>query len=327
MSQQPLAGSPPTSADQITVALALDSHYVPWAATLVRSCLQANAGELVRFCIFHDGSIAPGDQARLRSLAGDGPSQVDFVGVEPERLTSLPSTTEFGPIVWLRFLIPELLPEAPRALYLDSDTFVAGALRSLWETPMGESPVAAVANVVEPAVRDHVAALGVGYPGGLFNSGVLLLDLDRMRAEASADALIGFAHDHRGELRWPDQDALNVVFARRWLPLHPRWNTQNSFWAWHEWSLEVFDRTTLQEAMADPGIRHFEGPNVAKPWHYLCPYPGRREYLAALAQTPWAGTPPIDRTVATRLIRSLPRTTQLRAYRRLIAWRARRSPS
>ena len=37
----------------------------------------------------------------------------------------------------------------------------------------------AVANVAEPAARDHIAALGVDYPGGYFNSGILLLDRDR----------------------------------------------------------------------------------------------------------------------------------------------------
>lgn len=309
------------------MALAVDANYVPWAATLVCSTLAANPGEAIRFHILHDGSVAPEDRSRLRSLAGDGPSSVELIGVEPGRLGLLPSTPDFGTIVWLRFLIPELLPGASRVLYLDSDTFVAGTLRPLWETPLGQLPLAAVANVAEPAVRDHVAELGVSYPGGLFNSGVLLLDLDRMRTEGSADALFAFAHDHREILRWPDQDALNAVFARRWLSLHPRWNTQNSFWVWHDWSLEVFDHVSLEEAMADSGIRHFEGPSVAKPWHYLCPYPGHLEYRAALARTPWAGTPLVDRTIATRLISTLPESTRLRAYRRLLRWRARRSPS
>jgi lipopolysaccharide biosynthesis glycosyltransferase len=312
------------------VALSLDAKYLPWAATVVRSCLQADPAQVFRLHILHDGSIAPADQSRLRSMVGEGPSTMDFVGVEPRRLSTLPTTAEFGSIVWLRLLIPELLPEVSRVLYLDSDIFVAGGLRPLWETPLLEAPLAAVANVVEPANRGHVAALGVDYPGGYFNSGVLLLDLDRIRAEGSADTLFRFAHDYRGSWRWLDQDAMNAVFARRWLPLHPRWNAQNSFWVWRDWSLEVFDPTTLQEATADPGIRHFEGPNAAKPWHFLCSAPGHLEFQAALAATPWAGTPPIDRTMATRMIRPLPGSVRrpayrgLRAWRRLRAWRPRR---
>ena len=307
------------------MALALDTNYLPWAATTVYSCLQANPGQTIHFHILHDGSIVPDDQSRLRSLAGEGPSTVDFLGVEPQRLSSLPVTAEFGTIVWLRLLLPELLPEASRVLYLDSDTFVSGPLRPLWETPLGEAPLAAVANVVEPAARDHIAALAVDYPGGYFNSGILLLDLERMRAECSADTLFRFAHDHRGKLRWPAQDgSLNAVFTRRWLPLHPRWNAQNSFWVWHDWSLEVFDPGSLAEATADPGIRHFEGPNAAKPWHYLCTAQGHREFRAALAATPWADTPLIDRTMATRLIRTLPGTMQRSAYGALPLWRVRR---
>jgi lipopolysaccharide biosynthesis glycosyltransferase len=319
LTQHPQAASQPPPNDPITVALALDANYLPWAATVVRSCFQADPAQALRLHILHDGSIGSADQSRLRSMVGEGPSTVDFVAVEPRRLSSLP----LGSIVWLRLLIPELLPDASRVLYLDSDIFVAGSLRPLWETPLGEAPLAAVANVVEPALRDHVAELGVDYPGGYFNGGVLLLDLDRMRAEGAADALFRFAHD-RGQTLWLDQDALNSVFAQRWLPLHPRWNAQNSFWVWRDWSLEVFDRATLEDAMAEPAIRHFEGADAAKPWHYLCSAPGHREFQAALAATPWAGTPPIDRTTATRLIRALPESMHRPAYRGLRAVRGRR---
>ncbi len=306
------------------MALALDANYLPWAATVVRSCLLADPAQVLRVHILHDGSILPDDRSRLASMVGEGPSTVEFSGVDPGRLSALPANADFGTIVWLRLLLPELLPETSRVLYLDSDIFVAAPLRPLWETPMGEAPLAAVANVVEPAVRDHIASLGVDYPGGYFNSGVLLLDLDRMRAEGATDTLFRFARERREPLRWQDQDALNAVFARRWLPLHPRWNAQNSFWVWRDWSLEVFDPAALAEATTDPGIRHFEGPNAAKPWHYLCTAPGHREFQAALAATPWAGTPLIDRTAATRMIRALPGTVRRPAYQGLLAWRARR---
>jgi len=124
---------------------------------------------------------------------------------------------------------------------------------------------------------------------------------------------------------WPDQDALNVVFARRWLALHPRWNTQNSFWGLHQEALEVFGPALLEEAMQRPAIRHFEGPALSKPWHYLCPYPGRDEHRALLAETPWADVPLEDRTAATRFVRLFPRDMRYRAYGRLLQARSRRS--
>ena len=310
------------SEEAIRVAVAIDAGYAPWAATLIWSCLQANPREALQFDVLHDGSLSVSDRARLASIVDAGPSAVHFHDFERGRLRSLPSTPEFGTIVWLRFHLPEVLGDASRVLYLDSDTFVAGALRPLWETDLGVAPVAAVANVVEPGARAHVAELGVAYPGGFFNSGVLLLDLERMRSEHATEALLRFAEEHRADLLWPDQDALNAVFAERWVALHPRWNAQNSLWSWRDWSLEVFDQTTIDEATSAPKIRHFEGPGLSKPWHYLCPHQGRDEYRAALRRTPWAGLPLKDRTPATRLIRLLPVRAQLDTYKRLLAWRA-----
>jgi UDP-glucose:(glucosyl)LPS alpha-1,3-glucosyltransferase len=164
--------------------------------------------------------------------------------------------------------------------------------------------------------------MGISYPGGFFNSGVILFQLDQMRAERSTEEIVKFALSQRENLVWPDQDALNVVFNGRWHSLHPKWNAQNSLWSWREWAIEVFGAEAVGEAVSHPAIRHFEGPSVAKPWHFLCPAPHRELYRATLAQTPWAGEPLDDRTAMTRLIALLPRRWQLDVYRRAVAARS-----
>jgi UDP-glucose/galactose:(glucosyl)LPS alpha-1,2-glucosyl/galactosyltransferase len=216
---------------------------------------------------------------------------------------------------------PDLFEDLPRVLYLDCDVLVMSSLHPLWHLDLGESPLAAVANVVEPAAREHVSGLGVEYPGGFFNSGVILFQLDLMRTEGSTRELVRFADGYGDKLMWPDQDALNVVFKERWHRLHPRWNSQNSLWSWRDWAIEVFGTEAVDEATAAPAIRHFEGPSVAKPWHFLSPVPHRDLYLRTLAQTPWADEPQVDRTVLTTVIAMLPSTWQLDLYRRLVALR------
>jgi lipopolysaccharide biosynthesis glycosyltransferase len=228
--------------------------------------------------------------------------------------------------VWSRLLLPEVLGEASRVLYLDCDVLVLDRLDPLWQLDLGTSVVAAVANVIEPARREHVAGIGVSYRGGFFNSGVILFDLDRMRREGSSAQLVKFARDYGQKLLWPDQDALNVVFSSRWHSLHPRWNAQNNLWSWRTWAIELFGAERVEEAVSDPAIRHFEGPSVAKPWHYLSPVPHRDVYLETLAQTPWADEPLEDRTISTRLIARLPRRWRLDAYRRVVQMRSKLKP-
>ncbi|HET6963618.1 MAG TPA: glycosyltransferase family 8 protein [Acidimicrobiales bacterium] len=307
------------------MAFCLDAAYTPWAGTTMASCLRANRGAELRFEIVHDRSLSGGDIDGLHAVAEGGGASVGFHAVSPSSdLGRLPTNAEFGNIVWLRLYIPEILGGVSRALYLDSDTFVAGDLTDLWRTPLGDAPLAAVANVVEPPFRAHVASLGVDYPGGYFNSGVLLLNLAGLRAEGALERLVRYALDHPAPLVWPDQDVLNAVFAGRWIPLHPRFNAQSSLWHPAGWAVEVFGRQAVDEARRDPVIRHFEGRGLCKPWHYMCPVPGYKEYRRVLVTTPWAHVPIEDRTPATRLIRILPGDLQLRAYRRLERWRAAR---
>ncbi len=306
------------------VAVAFDRGYLPWAATVLQSHLRHHPGASPSFHVLHGGDLTRHDTDRLTAMVERGGGSVEYHAVAERRLERLPPIDRFGRVVWMRFLLPQLLPDLGRVLYLDADTFVTDSLEDLWRTDLGDAPLAAVANVVEPALKPHVAQLGLDDARTFFNSGVLLLNLDVMRAERAFEALARAVDQHRDHLVWPDQDALNVVFTGRWRPLHPRWNAQNSFWAWSEWAADVFG-ATVSEARENPAIRHFEGPSLCKPWHYLCPYPHRGEYRRTLATTPWAGTPLIDRTLSTALIKRLPMPLRIRTYLWLVKLRSRGS--
>jgi lipopolysaccharide biosynthesis glycosyltransferase len=304
----------------IEVATATDSRYLPWCATLLRSIGRLHEDH-VRVHVLHAGDLREPDRQRLAQSLGSCP--LVFHDVAAARVSGLPTIDRFGSVVWLRFLLPELLPATRRVLYLDADTLVVGPLDDLWSSDLGGLPLGAVANVVEPGLHDHIADLGIDDPTRYFNSGVLLLDLERWSAENTSAQLIAVASERGPSLLWPDQDALNLVFADRWAPLHPRWNAQNSLWLWRSWAIDVFGEEVVDDATGNPHILHFEGPTMSKPWHYLSPHPWRETYRQLLRATPWAGTGLDDRTVATRLIRLLPRRHHLGAYKALMTWRKR----
>jgi hypothetical protein len=76
------------------------------------------------------------------------------------------------------------------------------------------------------------------------------------------------------------------VLGERRLPLHPRWNVMNAFYLF-PYAARAFPPGQLEEAKANPATRHFEGPSVNKPWHYLCTRADRELYDRHRAQTPW----------------------------------------
>jgi lipopolysaccharide biosynthesis glycosyltransferase len=312
-----------TSSGEIQVAMASDRSYLPWCATGILSCLRATTERPLHFHVLHEGTIPSGPQAQLTAMVQAHVGTIEFKPIDTGLLGVLPTKGPSlgGRISWARVLLPEMFPDLERVIYLDADVLTVRSLSPLWAEELDGAVLGAVRNVVEPAMRPHVASLGIRDPRRYFNAGVLLVDLAAMRAEESWGRISDFVRGAAQPLTWFDQDALNVVFAERWKPLDPRWNVQNSFWGWSEWAAEVFGNDALAEAIREPAILHFEGPSFCKPWHYLCPHPYREEYLSTLADTPWFGEPLAERTVATRLIRRLPPDQRIPAYLKFEAYR------
>jgi lipopolysaccharide biosynthesis glycosyltransferase len=188
--------------------------------------------------------------------------------------------------VYYRLLLPELL-DAPveKVLYLDCDLVVKDSLLPLWEMPLGDRPVAAVA---EPHFSRHEA---LGLPGGApyFNSGVMLINLSAWRQLRVTEQCIGFLQAHPDKIEFWDQDALNVVLAGNWLPLHPRWNQQTIHFEPQKHRFPL-DEPVLAACLAHPAIIHYSAK--FKPWHDWCDHPRKGEYYHYLAATEWKNFTP-----------------------------------
>jgi lipopolysaccharide biosynthesis glycosyltransferase len=313
-----------SAASQIHAVTVTDRAYVPWAGVaLVSSAMATPDAELILH-VLCAADVTEHDRALLRDTVARYGATLRVHDLDERPLAELPSkgAAAGGRISWVRVVLPDALPDVERVIYLDADILVVDSLQRLWDEPLAGAGVAAVGNVTEAGMHPHLASLGLEDPAEYFNAGVLLIDLDRWRSEGTAEALRQVARD-RSSLPWYDQDALNVVFAGRWKRLHPRWNTMNSFWTWPSLAEDLLGEAEATAARQDPGILHFEGPSLSKPWHYLCSHPRVADYRAVLADTPWAGRPLEDRTVATRLIARLPADRRLPAFRRLSRARLR----
>jgi lipopolysaccharide biosynthesis glycosyltransferase len=298
----------------IHIVVATDRAYLPWTATLLLSALDRHDPGALIVHLLHGGDVPDTDAQLLDGLVSRGGGTLLSHVVSDERIDALRRPSSGGWVTWYRLVVPDVLGGVGRVVLLDGDTFICEPLGPLWTTALDDSPLAAVANVVEPSKRGRVRALGIADPRTYFNAGVLLMDLDRLRSEDASSAMLRFAAENAHRISWLDQDTLNVVFNQRWKPLHPRWNAMNSLWTWASWAREVFGADAVREATQAPAVLHFEGPAMRKPWHYLNDHPWRDAYRATLARTPWASTPITDDTPAVHFIARLPRAWRFRAY-------------
>jgi lipopolysaccharide biosynthesis glycosyltransferase len=161
-----------------------------------------------------------------------------------------------GSSSYARLLLPDLLPERERVLYLDADLLVDADITPLFALEWNGCLAAAVQDPYFARVDTQLPAEQV-VPGTghwpAFNAGVLLMNLKRWRVEQPVEALEARAGLVQGKFR--DQAILNAALAGHWLPLATRWNRVLTLDPAHAW----------QRARPD-SIWHFVARR--KPWDF-----------------------------------------------------------
>lgn len=262
-------------AARIELATACDEAYVPYVAVLARS-IAASVPAPTRLTVLLRGVTHPA-RAALRRLCAGTQVELGLVEVDRARLAGLARPRAYLrlPTNYLRLLLPDVL-DAARAIYLDADTLVRRDLTPLWRLPLEGRPVAAARDALATfaeAVANH-ERLAIPGPTPYFQSGVLLMDLERWRRERVGERARACCRRNRRFLdaqgRFPqhEQYGLNVVLRDRWRELPQTWNHPS----WKRGD--------------DPHVVHFFGDG--KPWLATCEPRFAADFRARLAETPWA---------------------------------------
>lgn len=113
----------------------------------------------------------------------------------------------------VKFQLPTLLSELEKVLYIDGDVIVNGDLSRLYDVQL-DGLYAAVVKDIKPTHRykpSILEKLKIKSHRYYFNSGMMLLNLQKIREDLISDALLEYRRS--GINYFMDQDALNVVFG------------------------------------------------------------------------------------------------------------------
>ncbi|MEV7357323.1 glycosyltransferase family 8 protein [Kitasatospora sp. NPDC091276] len=252
----------------------VDDGYARPLRTLMQSIASAHPGavEELRLIVLDQQISEANREAILRDA--------DRMGLRTE-LRPAPTTDPRYPVsdwvsgaVYVRLAIPEVIPDERRVLYLDADTLVLGDLRPLLRQSLDGRPVGAVRDPQNPVLGRGIQLpgwdqLGVPYGRDYFNSGVMLMDLDRCQQLGVFERSRQFLSEHPDKVRFWDQDALNWAVDDNWHRLERRWNTfamspQAAQPGFVHYAEEDSPLAQLLEDEKTAALVHFAGP--AKPW-------------------------------------------------------------
>ena len=209
------------------------------------------------------------------------------MSVDAALFDGAPVTEQYPREMYYRLLAGQMLPEGiSRIIYLDPDTLVINPLRPLWETDMKGCMFAAAAHTGKTELANNVNRLRLGTDHDYYNSGVLLMDLERCRRNISAGELFDFVRTHRHELVMPDQDLLNALYGTSILPLDDAlWNYDAR--NYNNYMLRSSGEQNVRWVMQNTAILHFCGK--AKPWkpNYMYRFGLLYQHYEQLAERSW----------------------------------------
>lgn len=192
-------------------------------------------------------------------------------------------STRISRDTYSRFLLPEVLTNIDKVIYLDGDIVVANNLQNLWNQDIQN----VYCGVVESQSNDDIRMRNREWFGNdYFNSGMLLINLELWRRDKIADKCIEFLNENSNKCKFLDQDALNLISKGHviWLPYE--YNLQEMMLLKEDELLLKREKwPILEKAIHNPVIIHYCG-NI-KPWHKECAHPFTNLFRKYLSISEW----------------------------------------
>lgn len=222
----------------IPVFITISNDYAPYAACTIASLIQhSDPKKHYRVIILHDGMNFH-NYLKIRNLVTKN-CEIQFHKISHSIylrtiINHCAKKTGAGDffssaVYYYRSFISRLYPMYNKAIYVDSDTIFMDDVAKLYDLDLGDDIIGAVVDPkVEaiPEFRDYVNnALGVPCQEYV-NSGVLLMDLKKLRKIHYLSKMIDIINAFDANLVAPDQDYLNVICKGKIKHINPKWNAQ-----------------------------------------------------------------------------------------------------
>ncbi|XP_029845555.2 glucoside xylosyltransferase 1-like [Ixodes scapularis] len=123
----------------------------------------------------------------------------------------------FVPCATQRLFLPDMLPNEDAVLYVDADTLFVNPVEELWSVfeEMNESHLTALGHEIEDVGPNwyHQRSKTPFHPPFGANSGIMPMNLTRMRSFDWVSRLVPLMKEYAGRILLGDQDFINILFS------------------------------------------------------------------------------------------------------------------
>lgn len=197
------------------------------------------------------------------------------------------------PAALFKFDLSELIPQYDKIIYLDGDILVNNDLSSLYAYDLYDQYVGAVRDI--PQVLYKKPHISLGFGTEYFNSGVMLMNLKKMREENMTEKLLKTKKKFE-DYPLMDQNILNIAFAGNVLQLPLKYNVLylNLTRSRKKYTFAKLNKVfgssynSIDEIYQDAVVIHFSSKE--KPWKFF-DVPLADEWLYYYNASPFGNIP------------------------------------
>jgi lipopolysaccharide biosynthesis glycosyltransferase len=280
--------------DVIPIVFAANNYYVPYMATTMQSIMEnSNKAKRYIFYILHQEINDENINLLKNQIIPFLQFSIEFINVkEYIEKYSLFVSRHVTVETYFRFIIPELLYEYQKVIYLDGDMVCCVDISILIDINLNNFLLAAVQDGaiawyhskkdIKGFYKYHKALVSLKNPENYFNAGLLIINIELFRKTITTDQLFELAASKKWQIH--DQDVLNYLVEGKtlFLPLH--WNFMYNKYA------NYFPDHLKQEydqAEKNPMIVHYIH---FKPWNQYVFFPQFELFWKYATRTPFIDT-------------------------------------
>lgn len=239
--------------------LCVNDTYSQYIVVTVKSICDTHRSDKIALYIFTD-YISSANQKILEDLVYPYKNaEIEFIIVNDSELRDLKDTWSI--YTWYRVLIPALLPNVKRCLYLDADTIVVANLKDLFKMSMRDMAIGCVIDS-ENYKDDTRLRCRFGNEDIYVCAGIMLMNLEYWRKNNLSEQIIRWGKENDALIKFPDQDTINVLCNHAKIVLPIKYGLQPCFFNNDE-LLSSSYRCQIIEAYKEPCIIHYAG---CAPW-------------------------------------------------------------
>lgn len=263
--------------NNIAIAVASNNLFIPYCATFLKSLAEHTDEKKNYDILLLSQDISDKNVKRLKTMLKTWENislRVIDPGVLIDRYTFF-VRGHFSKETYYRLVLPELLPQYDKILYLDSDMIAQEDVADLYEENVDgyllaaclDADTAGLYNGYQKDKKKYTdQVLKLKEPYKYFQAGVLLLNLAEFRKAYTTKQILDFAVSEEWQLL--DQDILNKLCEGQVKYIDMRWNVMVDYAGIRISKIIALAPRKLNQMYLDarnnPAIIHYAGPQ--KPW-------------------------------------------------------------